>query len=119
MLKRAAIEAPSRHDFPFADGFSKYQDCYYTKDQFGTVRIVIGSMKADSILKSRTFYQIGTMPEGFRPYGQIYEIGYMSANPYLCLLYIGGNGQMSVMPLGADLQIGDNIGFVLSYTAYR
>lgn len=115
LYNKADKGPPEMIDFPFADGFSAYYPCYYTKDQFNRVQIRIGCANAHVKIPAGTSCLIGTLPEGFRPKGQVYDVGGYSSI-LLLRAYVNSAGEVRIYP-PIDMDP-CQFYFNLSFTAY-
>ena len=86
---------PQRYDFPFTEGFEKYQPCEYWKNEFGEVTLQLSAFENKASLVSGNEYTLGYMPEGYRPKHQVYFVGF--GNRYYQSYHISGAGEVRLL----------------------
>ena len=86
---------PQRYDFPFTEGFEKYQPCEYWKNEFGEVTIQLSAYGNNAPLVAGKEYTLGYMPEGYRPKHQVYFVGF--GNRYYQFYHISGAGEVRLL----------------------
>lgn len=106
---------PQTYDFPFSEGFQRFQPCKYWKNEFGEVTIQLSAFKNDAPLVAGNKYTLGYMPEGYRPKHQVYFVGFGNQN--YKFYHISGEGQVLLL---AREDVSENYfnGGTISYLAY-
>lgn len=118
LSSKAAIKVPEPIPFPFSENFQQYQYCYYTKDQFGRVEVIIGMAETKKAISAGQSQIIGILPEGFRPYGQIYGTGWAGDDRAGLQTFINSDGALRFTSYEV-LNAGTRFYFQVSYTAHR